>query len=104
MERRERIGERPFTDVPRIAISPNSARTSVSTPGVVARLRLLSITISLSFESMNIGVDDEVTDIWLPEAVTGFVEVEIVEIVIMDGLGQTVVGFVGPFGFVGFVE
>ena len=53
----------------RIAISPNSARTSVSTPGVVARLRLLSITISLSSESMNIGVDDEVADIWLPEAV-----------------------------------
>ena len=26
----------------------------------------------------------------------GFVEVEIVEIVGMDGLGQTVVGFVGP--------
>src|SRR5438128_12602003 len=36
---------------------------------VVARLRLLSITISLSSESMNIGVDDEVADIWLPEAV-----------------------------------
>ena len=34
----------------------------------------------------------------------GFVEVEIVEIVVMDGLGQTVVGFIGPFGFVGFVE
>jgi len=34
----------------------------------------------------------------------GFVEVEIVEIVVMDGLGQTVVRFVGPFGFVGFVE
>src|SRR6266487_3296614 len=43
--------------------------TSVSTPGVVARLRLLSITISLSSESMNISVDDEVADIWLPEAV-----------------------------------
>ena len=34
----------------------------------------------------------------------GFVEVEIVEIVVMDGLGQTVVGFVRPFGFVEFVE
>jgi len=34
----------------------------------------------------------------------GFVEVEIVEIVVMDGLGQTVVGFVRPFSFVGFVE
>src|SRR5881398_1192126 len=83
VERRECTGERSSTDVPRIAISPNSARTSVSTPGVVARLRLLSITISLSSESMNIGVDNEVADIWLPEAV---------------------VGFVGPFGFVGFVE
>ena len=69
VERRERTGERSSTDVPRIAIFPNSARTSVSTPGVVARLRLLSITISLSSESMNIGVDDEVADIWLPEAV-----------------------------------
>src|SRR5436853_7430677 len=69
VERRERTGERSSTDVPRIAISPNSARTSVSTPGVVARLQLLSITISLSSESMNIGVDDEVADIWLPEAV-----------------------------------
>ena len=54
---------------PRIAISPNSARTLVSTPEVVARLRLLSIMISLSSESMNIGVDDEMADIWLPEAV-----------------------------------
>ena len=74
---------------------------------MVARLRLLSITISLSSELMNIGVDDEVADIWLPEAVIWLcwlVEVEIVEIVIMDGLGQTVVGFVRPFGFVGFVE
>ena len=70
VERRE-PGERSSTDVPRprIAISPNSARTSVSTPGVVARLQLLSMTISLSSESMNIGVDDEVADIWLPEAV-----------------------------------
>ncbi len=35
VERRERTGERSSTDVPRprIAISPNSARTSVSTPG-----------------------------------------------------------------------
>ena len=33
---------------------------------------------------------------------TGFVEVE--EIVVIDGLGQTVVGFVGQFGVVGFVE
>jgi len=68
---RQEPGERSSTDVPhpRIAISPNSARTSVSTPGVVARLRLLSMTISLSSESMNIGVDDEVADIWLPEAV-----------------------------------
>ena len=59
---------------------------------------------------MNIGVDDEVADIWLPElqkrlfGFAGFVEVEIVEIVVMNGLGQTVVGFVGPFGFIGFVE
>ena len=101
VERRERTGERSSTDVPRprIAISPNSARTSVSTPGVVARLRLLSMTISLSSESMNIGVDDEVADIWLPEAV-----VWLCWLFVMDGLGQTVVGFVGPFGFVGFVE
>src|SRR5205823_507954 len=69
VERRERTGERSSTDVPRIAISPNLIRTSVSTLGVVAQLRLLSIMISLSSESMNIGVDDEVADIWLPEAV-----------------------------------
>ncbi len=107
VEQRERTGERSSTDVPRIAISPNSARTSVSTPGVVARLRLLSITISLSSESMNIGIDDEVETFGYQKRLfgfAGFVEVEIVEIVVMDGLGQTVVGFVGPFGFVGFVE
>ena len=67
--RRERAGERSSTDSGRvIPKSSNSARTSVSTPGVVARLRLL-IMISLSSESMNIGVDDEVADSWLPEAV-----------------------------------
>ena len=68
--RRERAGERSPTESGRvIPKSSNSARISVSTPGVVARLRLL-IIISRSSESMNIGVDDEVADIWLlPEAV-----------------------------------
>ena len=65
--RRERVGERSSTDSGRvIPKSSNSAR--ISTPGVVARLRLL-IMISLSSESMINGVDDEVADSWLLEAV-----------------------------------
>ena len=67
--RRERVGERSSTDSGRVITkSSNSARISVSTPGVLARLRLL-IMISLSSESMIIGVDDEVADSWLLEAV-----------------------------------
>jgi len=67
--RRERARERSSTDPGRvIPKSSNSARISVSTPGVVGRFRLL-IMISLSSESMNIGVDHEVADSWLPETV-----------------------------------